>query len=323
MEGVTMKEGASAEDSQDQPADATLDSRADTAAVIQMAVAAAAEAFLRQDHPDLYAGGTDAVHEAAVALSQLRSYLRAFRRVLDPVWVSSTRRVVAPYAGRLEAARQLHAIRARLDVVMAGPSASEEDPMDGVDDWVDDLGVLRDLLGEAATTAGDRLAAAWSTPEHRRLVDVLLAANAGPPLRGGVAQPAKAGLPRLLVRPWRDFREAARVAKAQGTDAHLQALLIRSRRLQHAAGATSPVLGNRMSKVAEAAAGLHDQLAVLDDVVTMHEWLDGTATARPELAYTAGKVWMLEAASADTVRRQWRKEVKEVRRRWRRWRQMR
>ncbi|HXW34467.1 MAG TPA: CHAD domain-containing protein [Acidimicrobiales bacterium] len=276
----------------------------DTGDVARTALAKAVAHFVRHDHPTSFGVDPESVHQARVALRRVRSYVRTFRPVLDAQWAMEIRSEAAWYAADLGGVRDLDVLGERV-------------ARDGGD--LGDTGLLSELLQGERDEALRRLTTSALSPRHDTLVEHLLSA-ADPPLRRRASRPASKGCPPLLIRAWRDFKEAGREAEHKPDDVRIHALRIRAKRLRYTADATSPALGPSVGKIASAAATLQDRLGVLHDAVVLQSWLEDRSKTHLECAFEAGKLWAREADLVEIGRSQWHKEMRGVRKRWRGWR---
>ncbi len=268
---------------------------------------------LRAFQPALGSGAADAeaVHESRVAIRRIRSALRAYRPVLDAGWAADTSAELGWLANQLDAVRDADVRRERLEAAIA--TLVEQSPR-GVDGGNAALLRRAELERHAAIAT---MVAAQVSPRHE-LINVCLAElHDAPPIspRAGAA-PGEL-VPRLLDRPWRDLRAAARAARSTPGSVELHALRIRAKQLRYASELAAPLLGPTAQRVARACAALQGSLGEHRDALDTADWLVGAAQA-PELAFLAGQLFAGEqrraAVALDSIDGEWR----EVRRRWRR-----
>ena len=165
------------------------------------------------------------IHQARVATRRLRSDLKTFRSLLDPVWVAHTRAELR-WLGKL-----LGHVR-DLDVLEAGLSLDETDERSVVASTGFDE--LSHRLAAERLTASEELARAMSASRYEDLVDRLHAALHQPPYFGLPAptSPARRVLPKLVRRPWRVLDRRVRNAGRNPTDWELHRIRIGAKQLQ-------------------------------------------------------------------------------------------
>src|SRR5207248_7673785 len=120
-----------------------------------------------------------AVHQMRVGVRRLRTDLRTFQALLDPLWANGLRGELSWLAGRLGAARDAEVLRARLRRTAA------VDPLAALDD-----AALARLDADLAARHEDALTAldtALTSERYRTLLDHLVAAAASPEVHPGRA----------------------------------------------------------------------------------------------------------------------------------------
>ena len=247
------------------------------------------------------------IRQSRVACRRIRSNLRTFRLLVEPVWSTSLRAELAWYAECLGESRDLHVLRDTL--VLNGPLIVDDADLQAV------VGVV-DRAIEAAEAEVDH---ARESDRYSRLIGQMLLLWDGPLLTANAERPAETMLPSLLERSWRDVRGAARTARKQTTDDNLHKLRIRLKGLRYGCETAAVVEGGPARKTAKAAERLQRRLGDLHDADLSVEWLRVLADDRPDLADTAERLAVVQRAQAAQARKGWKGDLKEVERRWRRW----
>jgi CHAD domain-containing protein len=213
----------------------------------------------------------DDVHQARVATRRLRSDLKTFRVLLDPVWVDHTR-------GEL---KWLGALLGRVrDVDVLTGSVSPED--DGTPGRIE---LCRRIAAERRM-AVEELAESLGSRRYLTVLDRLEAAALSPPFFGRVAASENASevLASLLHRPWRVLHRRVREAGKRPTDAELHRIRIGAKQLRYACEVATPVLGWPAQRTARAAERLQTVLGSHHDAVGAEQWLRGVAGLEEQLA---------------------------------------
>ena len=247
-----------------------------------------------------------AIHQARVATRRLRSDLKTFGPVLDPVWVRHTRSELKWMGAVLGAVRDVDVLDKRLQSGSARPADSG-----GNDE-------LRAVLATSRRNASADLAEALLSERSLNLLDRLDAGTSFPrfyassqsaPGAGeefGPDAPARDALPQLLRPHWKKLRRRVRRAGSRPSDTQLHRIRIGSKQLRYDAELAEPVMGKPARRTARVAEDMQTILGEHHDAVTAVEWLEripsnGTTTA----SFAAG------AATADA-----RREQSRTRRQW-------
>jgi CHAD domain-containing protein len=274
------------------------------------------------------------VHQARVATRRLRSELKTFAPLLDPVWLRHTTDELRWIGAQLGQVRDADVLADRL---------SQHDHRDGETDH-DDHDLLRTVETRRRRAASE-LSSALTSARYLNLLDRLHAAKGCPPMLPGTAAgrdsgldpdtPSARALPALVAKRWRalDRRvrkvrktgKAGKVHKAGGgpSDEELHKIRIRAKHLRYAAEAAAPVVGKPARRTATAAAGLQTALGELHDAIAAEEWLRD-AVSRPGIApaeaFAAGVHCASEESREPCLRRHWRRAWKQLNRKQnRRW----
>jgi CHAD domain-containing protein len=210
--------------------------------------------------------GTDpeGVHQARVATRRLRSDLRTFAPLLDPVWVESLRDEVQWLGSELSAARETQVLLGHLQARAHTLPADAE----------------RAVCGLIEHAAGDRAAAQASVVEvmHGRryleLVDRLVQGAIAPRVRPDALDAGTRELARLARTPWKKLaRDHARLGP-DPSDGVLHALRIRAKRARYAVEAVADFVdGDAPHELAAALTNLQDVLGAHQDAVVAQAWL--------------------------------------------------
>src|SRR5664280_422581 len=255
-----------------------------------------------------------AVHQARVATWRLRSDLKTFAPLLDPVWVGHVREDLAWVADALGAVRDADVLAERFG------DAPEQSTSPG--------GVLS-ILNVQRRSAADRLLVVLTSTRYELLLDRLHAAAQRPPFftndarRHGRVRPDRkvsAVLPDVVGPQWKKLRKAVRAAGDRPTDRQLHRIRIRAKQLRYAAEAAEPVIGKRARRTASAAEDLQTVLGDHHDAVVAEQWLRELARGAPsELAFEAGLLTGAQRQLQAELGRRWGSRWKRVDRRSRVW----
>src|SRR2546421_7285686 len=255
---------------------------------------------LREPLPD----GDTAVHQMRVGARRLRTDLRTFRPLLDPVWAKALRDELSWLADALGAARDAEGLRARLRRTAAA------DPLSALDD-----AALARMDADLTARHEDALAdldKALRSDRYRVLLDHLVAAAAAPKLIGKRAgRPATDLLPRLGAKPRRELAYGADGVSGAGEldpmapDEEWHSVRIRAKRARYATEAIAEALGGTAAPLAKAVAAVQGLLGDHQDAaVAAQTWL-AIARADPDdhaLAVTAGRLYERERAAGRKAR---------------------
>jgi CHAD domain-containing protein len=278
--------------------------------VVRASIRAALERILDHEYViRLGADDAEAVHQTRVATRRLRSDLKTFAGVIDPVWLSHTRADLKWLADALGAVRDIDVLAGHLEEELGHAPPSDARP----------LGELRLDLSRRREEAHLALLEAMGSDWYLTLLDRLHAAAQAPPflttLKSGTKKgsslrpedPARQVLPKLVRRPWRQLRRSVRLAGARPTDDQLHQIRIRAKRLRYAVEAAAPVVGKPARRMAAAAEALQTVLGDHHDAVTAEDWFRReAATGSPTVAFSAGQLVAIQRHRQARLRRQWR-----------------
>ncbi len=249
------------------------------------------------------------VHQTRVATRRLRSDLKTFAQVLDPVWVRHVRADLRWAGAALGRVRDADVLMDRLDLAST----------DTVDDD-DDAGrsELRERLMEQRRQAAEDLAAALVEARYLRLLDRVHAASILPPFSGhqaGDDEPrlepgdlARRAVARPIARSWRPlYKRARQAARNHPTDGDLHQVRIKAKQVRYASEAAASVVGRRAQRTARAAKKLQTVLGDHHDAVTAEAWLAAEARrATSKASYTAGLLAAEQRRLQKKLRHRWK-----------------
>jgi CHAD domain-containing protein len=281
-------------------ADQPVDKRATVADVIRSSLRAglgrllAHDVQLRLDSPD---PAPEDVHQARVATRRLRSDLKTFGAILDPVWRENV----------------------RTDLKWLGSILGELRDLDVLSDGFTDAPIpVNQRLAVQRVDAGHRLAEALSSERYVNLVDRLHAGSERLPLAAAAEhdaeRPAADVLPSLVGARWRAVRRQVRRAGRRPSATQLHRIRIKSKQLRYAAEAAAPVVGKPAQRTASAAEDVQTVLGEHHDAVAAEAWLRGewvdpagdttSATIAPAVCFEVGRL-VAEAHHRKSKRLRW------------------
>ncbi len=252
------------------------------------------------------------VHQIRVATRRLRSDLKTFAPVLDPVWVGHVRADLRWAGTALGKVRDADVLLDRLKLVSTDPTEPSRD---------DDAGrcQLRDRLTAWRRQAAADLATALDDERYLRLLDRLHAASHLPPFSDDQADEddepapesgdlARKAVPVLVARTWRPLEKRARkAARHHPTDGDLHQVRIKAKQVRYASEVAASVLGRRARRTARAAKELQAVLGHHHDAVTAEAWLAAEALrSTPEVSYKAGVLAAEQRRLQKKLRRRWK-----------------
>jgi CHAD domain-containing protein len=250
----------------------------------------------------------EAVHQTRVATRRLRSDLKTFAAVLDPVWLSHTRADLKWIADSLGTVRDIDVLAGHLESEMGHAPTPDAQPFGEINlelrrrRQVAHAHLLEDMSGERYLTLLDRLHASSESPPF-------LVTAASSKSHAGLRpdDPARRVLPTLVRRPWRKLRKAVRHVGSHPTDQELHQIRIRAKRLRYAAEAAAPVVGKPARRMAVAVESLQTVLGDHHDAVTAEDWFRReAATGSRAVAFSAGQLVAVQRHRQTRLRRQWR-----------------
>jgi CHAD domain-containing protein len=251
-----------------------------------------------------------AIHQARVATRRLRSDLKTFGPVLDPVWLRHTRSELKWIGTVLGAVRDIDVLdkRFQLDDLASLRSGGED--------------ALRSRLASQRRDSTEELAHVVRSERYLNLLDRLDAGTSLPrfsvslqSIAAGEREVAptdlaRGALPQLLGPHWRKLRRRVRKAGSTPSDTQLHKIRIASKQLRYGAELAEPVLGRVARRTARRAEDIQTILGDHHDSETAVEWLEEIpADSTTEASFVAGGM-------AAEARRQQRKSRQQWDRAW-------
>ncbi|MEO5838120.1 MAG: CHAD domain-containing protein [Acidimicrobiales bacterium] len=201
----------------------------------------------------------EAVHELRVAIRRVRSDLRIFGAVFEPVWLAATIEQLRDLTRVVGAARDLDVIFARLEAVKGSLPERERavaTPM---------LTRLRSDCETAQRAALDAL----RDPARARAVADLATISTRRPLAVDADTVTIDDLVAATRRQWRRLRRSVRVAETEPSAENLHRVRVRAKTLRYLLDALGPVLHRSARRHAKALVALQDHLGELQDAVVI------------------------------------------------------
>ena len=278
---------------------ASLDGHATVAELVRHAVARSVAQIIHHDPGARLGDDPEDVHRLRVGTRRLRSDLRTFGPLLNPDPVTRVRAELGWLGAEVGEVRDADVLAIRLK---AAASALPE--VDGPG-----TALLFRRLDRQATTHRAAMLEALSERRYLRLLGMLVAEAAAPPLRGGSAvdrdrDSARVGA-KLVRRPWNHLKGAVEALGPEPVDAELHRIRILAKRCRYAAEAVAPVAGRGAAKFAAAVADLQTVLGDHQDTVVAEAWLRDAATALPAARVAAGELIALERLRRAELRASW------------------
>lgn len=272
--------------------------------VVRRALAASVVRLIEHDPVMRLDADPEGVHQARVATRRLRSDLRTFRSLVDPVWAVDLRDELGWLAGILGKVRDGDVM---LERMRRRAAQLPETNHRGAARVLTTLEVARD-------EAHAELLDALRSERYLSLLDRLVVAANAPALLLEADLPAPAVLPGLVRRPWRSLAKRVRALGEDPTHEELHDIRIRTKRVRYAAEAVAPLVGRQARAFAAAAAGLQEVLGDLNDAVVAESWLREWARGSRSMqgVFAAGELAGLERAAAERYRTRWEKAWKEL-----------
>lgn len=259
---------------------------------------------LRLDPSDLQ---PDDVHQARVATRRMRSDLKTFGSILDPVWLGHTRAELKWLGERLGRVRDRDVLARNL-----GSRPGTEVPPGKLE--------LDAGLAKQRRQASRELGVALDSDRYLTLLDRLDAGSQRPPFhpKTGSKKGSRSGHPRaddraqvavpaLVAARWRSLRKKVRKAGSRPSDAELHRIRIGAKQLRYAAEAATPVIGRAAARTAARAERLQTVLGEHHDAVTAEAWLREQAVHDTRAAsFVAGMLAAQQIRRQQKLRRRWR-----------------
>jgi CHAD domain-containing protein len=295
-----------------------LKSKSTVGQVVQHSIASGLDrilAFEYQLRADPIDPPARAIHQTRVATRRLRSDLKTFTLLLDPVWLAHTTTELKWLGSLLGQIRDADVIAGR---IQAGADAARPRERGGFVELQARLATQRRamsfelgqaLSGERYLSLLERLAAAAHRPPYFAPPSGHAKKGQGP--RAG--QRAKDALPSILGTQWRALKRQVHQAAKPPSDRELHRIRIRSKQLRYAAEAATPVMGPAAGRIARRAERLQTTLGRHHDAVTIEEWLFQEAPLGSVAAsFAAGRLTTDERRRQSEGREQWRPEWQRI-----------
>jgi CHAD domain-containing protein len=206
----------------------------------------------------------DAVHQMRVACRRMRSDLKTFRPLVEPLWGEALRTELSWLAGSLGDARDLEVLRERLrKMVQGGVPPYDLEAFERLD-------AILAVREDAALTAS---AEALQSERYQRLLSVLVDAAREPVVSPAAAASCSKVLPPLVRGAWNQLAKRAGKLDFNGVDDDWHEARIKAKQARYAAEAVTTVLGKPAVKMAAAAKevqevlGDHQDAAIAADVL--------------------------------------------------------
>ncbi len=206
----------------------------------------------------------DSVHQMRVAARRLRSGLKAFGSLVDPIWAENLRTELAIAASELGVARDTEVLMGRLD-----KHAEELGEPDAhlVRAVIDPR--LRERLAQARSDALRSLLG----PRHQALLESLVQAARSPQFTPMADLPSREVLPPLVERAYRRLARQVNELRLEGPAEQWHAVRIAAKRARYAADAVTNVFGSPAKQLANVLAGVTEVLGEHQDACVAQDVL--------------------------------------------------
>jgi CHAD domain-containing protein len=242
------------------------------------------------------------VHQARVATRRLRSDLKSFASLLDPVWTAHVRSDLKWYGAALGTIRDTDVLAEQL---------------------VDAPFEIRQRLSVERRTGTRQLQDVLASARYLDLLDRLHAASERLPLgadaRAEAERPAGDVLPALVIRRWRAVRRQVHRSGSHPSPAQLHRIRIKAKQLRYTAEAATPVVGRAARRTAKAAKRVQTVLGNHHDAVAEEEWLrtalagDASIAGAPSVCFETGRLVAGAQLRERMTRRDWTRAWKKLR----------
>ena len=207
------------------------------------------DAKVREGH------NADALHDARVAVRRLRSYLRTFLPILDPVWADALRERLSWLNERFAEARDLDVL---VETLERHNSENESEALpEG----------LLDRLRREREQRHASVKAALRDPRYLTLLEEIVAAARQPQLSALGHEPARKSMRKLLAAVWKRACKPVRKSGRTPTDAQLHEIRIKTKHVRYAAECFEELAGKRAKTLARHAEHLQTVLGDQHDAV--------------------------------------------------------
>jgi CHAD domain-containing protein len=254
------------------------------------------------------------LHVFRVAARRLRSDLRTFSPLLDEKWTSWAREELAWLGAEVGRGRDADVLAERLRSQMKQLPGEDAQSVDR----------LLSRLAENSSEGRRHVLAALSADRYVTLLESLVDAAHQPRLAGCPAdlgaQPARRVVLKLVRKPWRRLRGAAKSLNGDSPDSAFHAVRILSKRARYAAEAVAPLYGRVARRFAEAVADVQSVLGEHQDTVVAEQWLREAAKAVPPSRLVIGELLAIERMDRVRLRKEfktvWKKASRRSLRTW-------
>ncbi|HEY2214248.1 MAG TPA: CYTH and CHAD domain-containing protein [Acidimicrobiales bacterium] len=252
---------------------------------------------LRPGEPPRYS-----IHQARVATRRLRSDIKTFARLLDPIWVEHVSRDLKWLGAVFGQVRDLDVLSDRLESAELNSRIEREGRIE-----------LSAKLARQRGYAGDQLTSALDSDRYFGLIEHLAAAARLPPfIRPSEASASAADvLPVLVQRQYKALLRRIRHGGRHPNDTQLHQIRIGAKQLRYAAETAAPFIGKSARRTGGGAKDLQTILGEHHDAVSAEVWLrQATDEGSSAAGFTAGRL-------VEQARRQKLKRAKRWRQAWR------
>jgi CHAD domain-containing protein len=206
----------------------------------------------------------EGVHQARVATRRLRSDLRTFAPLLDPLWVEALSAEVKWLGSELGAARESEVLLGHLRTRAHTLPTDVEEAVRGLIDHA---------AGDRATAQAHVVEALRST-RYLELVDQLVQGAIAPRVRPEALDAGTRELARLARAPWKKLKRDHGRLGPNPPDVVLHALRIRAKRARYAVEAVADFIDSEAPhELAAALARVQDVIGDHQDAVVAQAWL--------------------------------------------------
>jgi CHAD domain-containing protein len=279
---------------------------------VKASIAAAAKRIISHD-PAARTGDPEGVHQMRVAVRRLRSDLRMFAAILDPVWSQELTAELRWLGDVLGPARDADVLIDRLRSDSA--------------DLGDAIGPIFEEMERWRSAAAITLKAGIGDSRYVALLDRLLRDLAEPNVLSEASDACRRVMPRLVAETWRPFAHKARGVNSDSADEELHAVRILAKRTRYAAEAAAQCLGPESAReavrFAKGAEEIQNILGEHQDAAIARRKLMDMATVQLEngpLSFAIGRLVERQSVAGERSRRlfddSWRRLDQKGKRTW-------
>lgn len=255
------------------------------------------------NHAAARLGDDEGVHQMRVGVRRLRSDLRTFAPLVDPIWSSEVIPELEWLADLLGGVRDLDVLMQRLDAAAA--------------DLRPDIDPLFTGVTAARERSRNALYEGLRSKRYGELLERLVRSAQNPPVTPEANRPCSRVLVPPVAATWKQLEKAVRKAGKEPDEDHLHKIRIRAKRVRYAAEAVAPALGNegrKASDLASAAARLQDVLGEHQDAVVAEARIRDLVAGHPDgsFALAAGRLIERQSRSAAEAGGMWREAWKQL-----------